>query len=84
MARPSSEKRAQEVAGGFSTAKKNLVIQFEGRERTADGIYSLIKRDLAQMNIEDEDVSKIDVYVKPEEHKIYYVVNKTINGQIDF
>lgn len=84
MARKSSVERANNLTGGFATAQKNIVIQFGNSERKADDILKSIKEDAISKGIQDNDFSKVDVYVKPEEHKVFYVVNDEVNGSVDF
>ena len=60
MARRCSVERANKQIGGFASAKKNMVIQYE------------------------EEIEQLDIYVKPEEQAVYYVVNQKIEGQIAF
>ncbi|MCR5772189.1 MAG: DUF6465 family protein [Butyrivibrio sp.] len=84
MARKSSVERANEIAGGFATAKKNIVVQFGSKERATDDILSVIKSDMLSKGFKDADFDKVDVYIKPEEQKIFYVVNDTVSGSIDF
>ncbi len=82
MARVDSAKRAIEQAGGFASAKKNIVLQFEGRERTEAGILGLIRTDLSEKGVKDEEIEVVDIYIKPEEETAFYVVNKSIEGQV--
>ena len=84
MARKCSVERAKMQAGGFATAKKNIVIQYQGRERSEQNLLDLIKRDMQEKGVKDEDVQQVDVYVKPEEQTVFYVVNKKIEGRIGF
>ncbi len=84
MARKSSVERANEVAGGFATAQKNIVVQFRDKERKTDEVMQLIKKDALQKGLTDADFAKVDVYIKPEEQKIFYVINDEVNGSIDF
>lgn len=84
MARKDSAERAQAVAGGFATAKKNLMIQFNGRERTTDNILAQVRRDAAAKGVKDEEIDLVDIYIKPEEQAIYYVINKEVEGSISF
>ncbi len=84
MARKSSVERAKEIAGGFATAQKNIVVQFRDRERKTDELLQLIRKDAQLKGVSDEDFAKIDVYIKPEEKKVFYVVNDEINGSVDF
>lgn len=84
MARKCSAERAERVAGGFAKARKNIVIQYQGRERSEQNLLDLIRRDAAGQGVADEDILEIDVYVKPEEHSVFYVINKEIEGKIEF
>lgn len=85
MARKCSAMRAEEKLGGFATAKKHITVQYNERERSVDNLLSLIRRDVIENHgIADEDITEVNVYIKPEEEKVFYVVNKEINGEIAF
>lgn len=84
MARKCSVERANAKVGGFATAKKNISIQFQNQERTEQDILDKIKEDAMNKGIADADISLLNVYIKPEEHKVYYVINDEINGAIQF
>lgn len=84
MARKCSVERAQQIAGGFATAKKNIVIQYQGRERSEENLLSMIKRDAIKKGLKDEEIEHVDVYVKPEEQMVFYVINKEVEGSIAF
>ncbi len=84
MARKSSVERANEIAGGFAKARKNIVVQYGDRERKTDELLQLIKNDALSKGIKDADFDQVDVYIKPEENKVFYVINGDINGSIEF
>lgn len=84
MARKCSVERAQEIAGGFVTAKKNITIQFQGRERTEENLMQMIRRDAMNKGVNDEEIEVVDVYIKPEEQAVYYVINHDTEGMIEF
>ena len=84
MARQSSVKRAIEATGSFATAQKNIVVQYQDRDRKTDEILAQIKADVLSKGFSEADFARIDVYIKPEENKIFYVVNDKISGSIDF
>ena len=79
MARRCSVERANKQIGGFASAKKNMVIQYEGRERSTK-----IHDDVLTKGVAEEEIEQLDIYVKPEEQAVYYVVNQKIEGQIAF
>ena len=82
MARKCSVERAERRIGGFATAKKNIMIQYQGRERSEENLLNLIKQDALCKGIKEEEITEVDVYVKPEEQSVFYVVNKDLSGQI--
>jgi hypothetical protein len=84
MARQSSVKRAIEATGSFATAQKNIVVQYQNRDKKTDEILLQIKEDALSKGFSEADFAKIDVYIKPEDNKIFYVINDKLNGSIDF
>ena len=84
MARRSSVERANQQIGGFASAKKNVVIQYQGRERSQKHLMDLIYQDIVAQGIREDDIENVDIYIKPEEQAVFYVVNKNIEGQIAF
>lgn len=84
MARKSSVERANRQISGFASAKKNIVIQYQGRERSEKHLLDLIYQDVIERGVPEDDIETVDVYIKLEEQAVYYVVNKNIKGQIAF
>lgn len=84
MARKASVARANELTGGFASAQKSIVVQFGDRERGTEELLQLIKADALSKGLKDSDFEKVDVYIKPEEHKVFYVVNSDVSGSVDF
>ena len=78
MARRCSVERANKQIGGFASAKKNMVIQYEGRERSTKHLLELIHDDVLTKGVAEEEIEQLDIYVKPEEQAVYYVVNQKI------
>ncbi len=84
MARKCSVERASQKTGGFATAKKHINIQYNGRERSEENLLNLIKKDALSHGVNDEDIEEVNVYIKPEEQAVYYVINQTFDGKIAF
>ena len=84
MARQSSVKRALEATGSFASAQKNIVVQFQNKDRNTDELLKQIKEDAISKGVSEADFRKVDVYVKPEEQKVFYVINNDVNGSVDF
>ena len=84
MALKSSVERAEKKAGGFATARKNVVIQYQGRERLEQNLLDLVRRDILRQGVTDEEINEVNVYIKPEESAVFYVVNAEVEGKIAF
>lgn len=84
MARRCSVERANRKVGGFASAKKNLMIQYQGRERSEKHLLDLIYQDILKRGVAEEEIENVDIYVKPEEQAVFYVLNRKIEGQIAF
>ena len=84
MARKCSAMRAEKEAGGFARAKKNIVIQYQGRERSEQNLMDLIKEDIVRQGVAEADITEVNVYIKPEENAVFYVINNKLQGQIEF
>lgn len=77
-------KRAAAKKAAASTTKKvevkeSVYIQFAGAEYNLDEIRANVKK--AWMNEtgkKESDIKDIQIYVKPEEHAAYYVVNQEV------
>ena len=56
----------------------NLTVQYLGKEMTQQAMVEAVK---AQVQ---EEIKTLELYVKPEDNAVYYVVNGTVTGQIEF
>lgn len=63
--------------------KTNVIIQAYGLEISESEIIAKIKEKwVAEGNLV-KSIKSLVMYVKPEEKKVYYIINDTINGNID-
>lgn len=66
------------------TTNTEVYIQFLGKEIFAKDLVENIKKAWADANGKKvEDITDLKVYVKPEEHKAYYVVNGEMTSAYD-
>ncbi len=85
MARKVSVQRALEATGSFASAQKNIVVQYQSMDKSTDEILKQIREDALSKGFRDTDFGRIDVYIKPEDKKVFYVINNgEANGSIDF
>ena len=66
-----------------SSAKKtNIFYQFGGQQIEQQEIIGLIKNEWKAQGHMVKDLKSLEVYLKPEEHTAYYVINDHIKGSI--
>ena len=82
---PKAEKApAKKPAARKAPAKKaaapvvTLTVQYMGKEMTQQAMVEAVK---AQVEVE---IKTLDLYAKPEEAAVYYVVNGNITGKVEF
>ena len=88
--KPAAEKAVAEKkapakkAAKKAAAKANVFVQFAGKSFSQDELVK-IAQDVWQydMNKKAEDFKTVDIYVKPEENKAYFVVNGETSGSCD-
>ena len=61
--------------------KETVQVEFAGKAYTTEALVRIAKDvwkyDLKQ---KEADFKKVELYVKPEESKVYYVINDTVTG----
>ena len=62
---------------------QTLVLQFNGQEFDLSAIEANVKKNWKDAGKKLSEITDLDMYVKPEEAKVYYVVNKEIEGVVD-
>ena len=55
-----------------------IELQYGDKQVTEDQLVSLAKKAYGK-----KDIKSLNIYVKPEEGKAYYVVNGEVNGSFD-
>jgi hypothetical protein len=77
---PAKKAAAKKPAAKKEAAPKkvaeNVYVQYQGVEITSAGLIEKAKKDSGVKSIK-----KVDVYVKPEENMVYYVINDDAKGQ---
>ena len=62
--------------------QEEMVLQFGESEITAADISGKVKEDYSR-NGNEEEIKLVKIYVKPEDNKAYYVINDTVQGDVD-
>lgn len=61
-----------------------LQVQYGGREVSYTDLVNRIKDMWKEQGKRETSLKSINIYVKPEEFKAYYVINDDVTGEIDF
>lgn len=78
---PVSTKKApaSTAAAKKAEAKETIYIQFAGAEYNLDEIRTNVKKAwMEETGKKESDIKDVQIYVKPEEHAAYYVVNQEV------
>lgn len=63
--------------------KQQFILQFDGQEADLSAVEANVKQAWKDAGKKVTDIATLDIYVKPQEGKAYYVVNKDVEGAID-
>ena len=62
---------------------QHMVLQFNDREFDLDAIEANVKKNWKDSGKKLSEIVDLDMYVKPEEAAVYYVVNKETEGKVE-
>lgn len=78
------KKAARKTPGRKPAVKESVSLQYMGKDIQVAEIVSQVKEIwTAQLGKAERDMKSINVYLKPEENKAYYVVNEDVTGSVD-
>ena len=78
----SAKKIKSEICDIFTNTQVHTYVQAYGKEISEDVIISRIK-DAYRAENPDKEVESLNIYIKPEDNKVYYVVNNNFAGEIN-
>lgn len=55
--------------------KSNVYVEYQGQQTLMKDVLAKIKKEWTAEGNKIKDIDTLDMYVKPEERKVYYVVN---------
>ena len=64
--------------------KKSLFVQYNGKQVEEKEIVASVKKAWTDAGNKVGDIKTMEVYVKPEEDAVYYVINETESGKVEF
>ena len=63
--------------------KENVILQFHGKDVNVDNFSKEAKAAWKAEGNSVKDIKKLDMYLKPEEGKCYFVINDNFSGKFD-
>lgn len=63
-------------------AETTLCIQYQGWETTAGRVETAVREQWEKEGKDAGKIEKLDIYLKPEEKKAYYVINGLESGSV--
>ncbi len=77
------KKAAPKKAAVKKETSQNVYIQFEGKEVLTAEILEQVKETWKAEGHRVSSIKTLDIYVKPEEHAAYYVINGKTTGKVE-
>lgn len=76
-----TKKQREEMKAAAASAKTTVYIQYQGMEDGVDDLVATARADYKATH-KRTPINSIKLYVKPEEHTVYYVVNDSFFGKV--
>ncbi len=65
-------------------AKTSLFVEFNGNKVEDKTIVAAVKKEWTEAGHKVGEIKSMDLYVKPEEAAVYYVINETETGKVNY
>ena len=79
-----SQKAAPAKKEAVAEVKTNLVLQYAGKDASYDELVQNAKNVFQyDMGGDPSSINKLDLFVKPDENKVYFVINDETQGSYD-
>lgn len=87
--KPAAEKKTPakntvKSASAKKEMKVKTVVEYSGRQVDEKDIIANVKKAWTRSGKKVGDIKSVDLYIKPEESAVYYVINKTETGAVAF
>lgn len=66
------------------TVKETICLQYQGKDITNETMTSMVKSAWKESGKNVKDIKTLDIYVKPEESQLYYVINGDVTGNLAY
>ncbi len=62
--------------------KQQMFLQFNEQEADLSNVEAIVKKDWKDAGRKLSEIECLDIYLKPQEGRAYYVVNKEVEGVV--
>lgn len=77
-------KAAKKATAPKKDMKTSLFVEYYGKQVSDKDIVASVKKAWTKSGHKIGEIKTMDLYVKPEEDAVYYVINKTAAGKVAF
>ncbi len=64
--------------------KQKIVVEYQGNQVDTKDLVAAVKKQWAKGKNKVSDIKSMDLYVKPEDSAVYYVINEESAGKVEF
>ena len=64
--------------------KTNIFVEYAGKQVEDKAIITAVKQLWAESGHKVGDLKTLELYIKPEDASVYYVINGTETGKVEF
>ena len=68
----------------MATMKMKTFVEYNGKQVEEKELIASVKKVWVEAGNKVGDIKTLDLYIKPEEAAVYYVINETESGSIEF
>lgn len=79
-----SMRTRKEKTGLPANVEETICLQYGGQELDVAALREQVIATYVEAGHRRGRISKLNLYIKPEDHKVYYVINDKVSGSIDF
>jgi len=65
-------------------AKTSMFVEYQGKQVEDKAIIAAVKKAWTEAGNKVGDMKIVELYIKPEEASVYYVINETETGKVEF
>ena len=65
-------------------AKTSMFVEYQGKQVEDKAIIAAVKKAWTETGHKVGDIKTMEFYIKPEEDSVFYVINETETGKVEF